>query len=1039
MSNDLHNQIRSTIRRALYATLGIPLLALPVALGQQATNQTAAATAGAPVKMEKTVVTGSLIPTAETVGPTPVQSVSVEDIQKAGTSDVMGTLRKLVPGFQGAGNYVGLVNNNTLIYTGQQGFTGESSIALRNLPTLILIDGRRVAYSALSAGQAVDLNTIPLSMVDRVEVLSDGASALYGSDAIGGVVNIITKKDWNGVEIAGRVGFATEHTSNDFLEYQASLVAGASNERARFVAGVQYYHSDPLFAKDRNVASAGIAELADRNITPPAYVSPSYPGRVQNGGVSYILAGSPFATGAAGYLPGLNAPPAFPGQHFTNAATAVIDYNNYAIANGYTVNGQIVHQAPYIPIASTPLGTQLEAVGQGEPLWSALNTTLFGTTSILELDRRSYSGNFEYDLFEKKATIFGSFMYADNKATGQLAPSPVPFLSLYGIAVPANNPQNPFGIDLGAGGAGDPRIRSRFVDSGNRTFVSQTDFYRFVGGLKGDISPEYSYDAAYNYSRSSQTQQTRNAINGAFLNQAFQPTGAVDAQGQPLSQLTDEAGVNLPLYNIFALSGQDPGTLKRLNTTLFSTGLSELWNVEGHVNGSPVELAAGPLQFAVGGSYSFESLKLDFDGLQLAGLVPGLNAATPFKGGTRDRAAGFIEVKVPIFSENNEIPVFHAFELTAAGRYESINPGGDAAVPKVGARWQPVDEQLTLRGGYSQGFVAPSIFNLFGPDSVSNPVLSLPVPGSTNNAMQAGQVTTQTRSNPNLESSDSRQFNAGVVYSPKGVPGLTVGVDYYNVEQDKIPIADPVAAAHSLNTLGSNSPYNNGPLGFYTDAFTGAPLATPAPNQVGVGTWGNLIFPYQGTGKVRTDGLDFTVSYAHPIEQWKSKITVTGNANWVLNYDFQNDPSLPFYSYVGQYTQGWGGSQGLIPDYTAFGSLAWEYRELTFVASVNYIPSVDNPGFLFPYVGDSTHGSTVDGSAQKIDSYYTIDLQLSYEFGKGKTEGKTWYDSTRLTVGCRNVNDADVPFIAGAVEDNTDKNNYDILGRFVYFEVAKKF
>jgi len=513
----------------------------------------------------------------------------------------------------------------------------------------------------------------------------------------------------------------------------------------------------------------------------------------------------------------------------------------------------------------------------------------------------------------------------------------------------------------------------------------------------------------------------------------------VDANGRPLSQLTDEAGQNLPLYNIFALGGQDPATLRRLNTTLFSTGLSELWNVEGHVNGSPVELAAGPLQFAVGGSYSFESLRLDFDGLQLAGLVPGLNAATPFNGGTRDRAAGFIEVKIPIFSENNEIPVFHSFELTAAGRYESIHPGGDAAVPKIGARWQPLDEQLTLRGGYSQGFVAPSIFNLFGPDSVSNPVLSLPVPGSTNNAVQAGQVTTQTRANPNLESSDSRQFNAGVVYSPKGLPGLTVSVDYYNVEQDKIPIADPVAAAKSLNALGSASPFNNGPLGFYTDAFTGGPLTTPATNQVGVGTWGNLIFPYQGTGKVRTDGLDFTVSYAYPIEQWKSKITVTGNANWVLNYDFQNDPSLPFYSYVGQYTQGWGGSQGLIPDYTVFGSLAWEYRELTFVASVNYIPGVDNPGFLFPYVGDSTHGSTVDGSAQKIDSYYTIDLQLSYEFGKGKTEGKAWYDSTRLTVGCRNVNNADVPFIAGAVEDNTDKNNYDILGRFVYLEVAKKF
>src|SRR5687768_8286373 len=98
MSNDLHNQIRSTVRRALYATLGIPMLVLPVAMAaQQATNQTAAASSDQPVKMQKTVVTGSLIPTADTVGPTPVQSVSVEDIQRAGTSDVMSTLRKLAP------------------------------------------------------------------------------------------------------------------------------------------------------------------------------------------------------------------------------------------------------------------------------------------------------------------------------------------------------------------------------------------------------------------------------------------------------------------------------------------------------------------------------------------------------------------------------------------------------------------------------------------------------------------------------------------------------------------------------------------------------------------------------------------------------------------------------------------------------------------------------------------------------------------------------------------------------------------------------
>src|SRR6266566_2644360 len=155
MSNDLHNQIRSTIRRALYVTLGIPMLALPVALGQQATNQSAAATGEQPVKMEKTVVTGSLIPTAETVGPAPVQTLSNEAISQAGTADALLTLKKLVPSFTGGGNYLGNVNNNVNIGAGFQAFTGESYVALRNLSTLVLIDGQRVVSTALSGGQAI--------------------------------------------------------------------------------------------------------------------------------------------------------------------------------------------------------------------------------------------------------------------------------------------------------------------------------------------------------------------------------------------------------------------------------------------------------------------------------------------------------------------------------------------------------------------------------------------------------------------------------------------------------------------------------------------------------------------------------------------------------------------------------------------------------------------------------------------------------------------------------------------------------------------
>src|SRR5437762_7000062 len=274
MSNHLQNQIRSTIRRALYGTLGIPMLALPVALAQQSTNE--------PVKLEKTVVTGSLIPTAETVGPAPVDIVTAERIQQVGSQDVLATLKALNPGFSGNGNVGQTVNNG--------GF-GEANVPLRNLSTLVLLNGRRLGDSAFSNGALVDVNTIPLSMIERVEILKDGASALYGSAAIGGVVNIITKKNYTGAEISGRVGFPTQDTSNDLMEYRASVVAGTSDEKSSFTAGAQYYRMDPLLTKDRPLASLGNAERGAMNLAAARYVSPSYPGRVQTGKYTTVVGG----------------------------------------------------------------------------------------------------------------------------------------------------------------------------------------------------------------------------------------------------------------------------------------------------------------------------------------------------------------------------------------------------------------------------------------------------------------------------------------------------------------------------------------------------------------------------------------------------------------------------------------------------------------------------------------------------------------------------------------------------------------------------
>jgi iron complex outermembrane receptor protein len=372
------------------------------------------------------------------------------------------------------------------------------------------------------------------------------------------------------------------------------------------------------------------------------------------------------------------------------------------------------------------------------------------------------------------------------------------------------------------------------------------------------------------------------------------------------------------------------------------------------------------------------------------------------------------------------VPGFYGLELDVAGRYQTFDPGGDKAVPKVGIRWQPIDDQVTFRGSYGQGFIAPTLFQSFGPAFESNPSVFL--------QGENGQVTTETLANPNLKPSDTEQFGAGIVITPKNlIENLTLSADYYYVTEDHLAVADPQTVATSLDALGSDSPYAPG--------FTfqdGTHLTSNAPHQVTIDNWLTAVFPWQPFGALRTDGIDFAGHYVLP-QDWTSsfgRISLDGNANVLLSYKVSDVlGQTPYYSYKGTYTP----FQGLIPDWSLHLSLTWEMKEWTFVVGANYLPETVDPGALLPKYGSTEQGFTIDGKSYTIPSYYTIDLQLSYEFGKGKREGRQWYDGTKLTAGVLNVTNEEPPLIPDAVESNTDKNNYDVLGRFVYFEVSKKF
>ena len=981
----------------------VTVLALAGAARAQDTNAPTEQNTSAPTELKRVVVTGSLIPTAETVGPAPVETISAAEIEKVGAQDVLQLVKRLSPAFQGNGNTGQEVNNG--------GF-GESYVSIRNLPTLVLLNGRRLGNSSFSNGGLVDLNTIPLAAIERVEVLKDGASALYGSEAEGGVVNIITKKEFSDVEFGGRYGAATGQ--GKFTEQRVSAVMGSTTEHSSLMVAAQYYHRDALQTSDRNIASMSADELAANNVDPygVSYMSPSFPGKVQDSTGAYILKSSPLLAPFGLYDPNApKSPPRIPngsgGYKVFSGPTAVSDYRNDP-SWGSPAN------SPYVPDPGV-----------------ILNTTTLGTDTIQSQDRKNVFVSGTHELFGKQMELFSDFLYANIDSEGRLAPSPVVGLGAMqdNINIPANNIYNPFGIalgpDAGSGGLppGGPRVRSRFWDSGNRLFDSQTDYYHLVGGLKGEFDNGWGYNAAYNYNCYDQIEYTRNAINGAALGLALQPSANSNNAALGLSKLAGANGQPVPMYNLFSIPGQNSAaTLDAIRTTLFQSGKSQEWDAIGTINGTPLDLPGGKLGVAGGGGFTSESLMVDYDGLTRIGEVPGLNAAQPTSG-RRDSWAAFAETRIPITSPDLNLPLLRSLEFTVAGRYETFDPGGDKLVPKLGLRWQPFDEQVTIRASMAKSFVAPTTYELFGGNAASVPALYVPTTPGAGASYSGLQENENLTSNAGLKPATARSWGAGIVFTPKAVKGLTVSLDYYHIKtrNDIFRVPDQ-SMVDDINAKGVNSVW----APYFTKA-DGSKITTADPNQANDAEWGVLNDPLQNGASIETDGLDLSGVYQFEPEN-AGRFTLFANANILLHYDY-SDPVAGLFHYAGMYSDpnaGDPGGQGTLPDWQLNMGLTWDFRNFTYSVDARYIPSTR---------AASGQYYTINGDGWRVNDWYSIDMQLAYEF---KSPGK-WYHQTRFTVGCDNVTDNDPPLIAGAFEDNTDKSAYDIIGRFVYVEISKKF
>jgi iron complex outermembrane receptor protein len=910
------------VRLALVAGVGFPFILASNAFAQLPAPPPPGAAPpppGAPApaaEVERVIVTGSNIPTAEETGPNPVDTYRPQDIEKLGIRNATD-LQEFIP--QEAG---GTVNLNI-------GNAGDGTVQfnLRGLlpkETLVLIDGKRVAYGSLGVAGfsgGVDINLIPFSMVDHVDILKDGASAVYGSDAISGVVNFFLVHKFRGLEIGGQYGNSNLGASNEMGEWEAWLKAGTGDDKTDIVVIADFWErTGGIFSRDRDISSNGFqipfGGLDNR--------SGNFPGRV---GGRRLLPSMFFGPGGLP-IPGVNTP--IPGSS-TGAANSPFYVNPFVIApNAYPgAPGIIGPNALQAPFPQT--GTQYKGGGD----YFFFNFAAF-TPALPPGDRQVYYGSFVRDICDKYLTVFADFKYARSYFDASLAAVPFTpdpfknpgtnsFFSPTGISVPIFpfNAWNPFTVanatipNFFPGGIGLPvttGVRFRGInDTGPRHELFTYWDQLFDIGLRGEMGEfadyfkTWNWEAGFRYSRNEGQDLSLGEVSQPGLRQAL-----LDS---------DPATAFDPFLNINAHNTK--AARQQVYVTLHNSGEYELPIGYATFNGDLFNLPAGPVSFAIGGEYDAPRFTRDRDALnntfQTIGSVDGQSFRV-----NRDVWGVYEEVRVPFTSPTWNFPGFYSFEVDFAEREEwysnntsAVLPSGvfpfqpavhtryNAQKPKVSLRWQPLDPKyigaVTLRGSYTEAFHAPTLGELTPASSQNFPLVADPF-----SPLTEPQIEERVIGNPNLHPEVAYEWTYGLVYSPKWVKGLTLSADWWHID-----MRDIVAAEGAQFLIESNPPtpgvQQNGPF-----VFRGANVG-PITGPVLL-----VIDPSDNLSGAIFEGLDYEGIYILDStifggSDW-GRVTTTVNGTWLSRAEFQPNATTKRFGIAGTF---------LPPGFALTSSLPW--------------------------------------------------------------------------------------------------------------------
>jgi iron complex outermembrane receptor protein len=881
----------------------------PRSVNAPGATSTAASGPGDADTLATIVVTGTSIQSVDSAAyqSAPVSVTTAETIQQSGAANLEGF-------FQTQPNFV-LSGQSSFSNTGGQsganGTTiGATTLNLRGLGpqyTLVLVNGRR-----FQAEDPANIDLIPVDAIERIEVLKSGASAVYGSDAVAGVVNIITKRNADGFSFDGYYG---ESGQGDDSTRRFSASWGTSSDNMNFLVVGEYFSRGGLTQGQRSLS-------ADPDLSR------------FNSGFNYQTFS--YSSLAQIILPN---------------GTGPLVLNQQA----FTCGGSSRNPANYVPLNSHLYATSCDAT-LDEDKRSLMNPQRKGTLFVsfdynVSHDLTLYADfDFARSLVESVGNLYGADGFGDVNSPLNLSP------------IPANYYWNPFGVPITS-------VTYGFPEGGPQVDDVDVSAWRLNLGVKGTLGiVHYDVGGSYYY----------NYGNAFDYNMPTNP-GLYAAENRPGAQAV----------NLFCNACNTPAQIAGIFGGTSIQDWEESALVNAHAYAPVFTLPGGDINVAAGAEYQRDTYIVQPSQAILDYTFSDFTVA-PISAGRRYSSI-YVEGQLPVFGNSFTFPAAASLGVDVAARYENIQAVGSRTDPTVSIRWEPLANSIALRGSYGTSFRAPPLTAVYAPvSSAGGTALINPANG------QYQDYTVITGGNKNLKPETATYINYGVVLTPKSVPGLTLQLDRWFINQKNIVIQTSPQLVLDGVQPGSTFTAANGVPGLYS-------LYMNAAGQQVNGTDLDLDYRFHTN---RIGSFDF---------RW--------SGTYLNSFKVNDETGAGLVQYAGS---------------TALASSLPTITGLPKIRSLfaaNWLYGTFGLTYLIHYTGSYTD-PTIPGGVE-VSKYVTHDIQLSYDLGK-LASSVSWLSTLKLTAGVNDLTYAKVPiFYAGPLGEGLMANGYDTsivnpVGRFFY-------